>query len=188
MKRMRQIWLAGLVLLSLSVEVSAQSNVAMQDSIPEIVVTGTGTEHYLKDAPVQTEVISRKMLDSYAGATLEDILSGLCASFDFSAGDMGANMQLGGLGNGYILILVDGKKMHGDVGGQNNLGLIDPARIERIEIVKGAASALYGSDAIAGVVNIILKKHRENILIENTSRGGSYGEFPAVEYRTVQGW
>jgi outer membrane receptor for ferrienterochelin and colicins len=90
---------------------------------------------------------------------------------------MGANMQLGGLGNGYILILVDGKKMHGDVGGQNNLGLIDPARIERIEIVKGAASALYGSDAIAGVVNIILKKHRENILIENTSRGGSYGEF-----------
>lgn len=177
MKRMRQIWLAGLVLLSLSAEVSAQSNVAMQDSIPEIVVTGTGTEHYLKDAPVQTEVISRKMLDSYAGPTLEDILSGLCASFDFSAGDMGANMQLGGLGNGYILILVDGKKMHGDVGGQNNLGLIDPARIERIEIVKGAASALYGSDAIAGVVNIILKKHRENILIENTSRGGSYGEF-----------
>ena len=177
MTRMRQIWLAGLVLLSLSAEVSAQSNVAMQDSIPEIVVTGTGTEHYLKDAPVQTEVISRKMLDSYAGATLEDILSGLCASFDFSAGDMGANMQLGGLGNGYILILVDGKKMHGDVGGQNNLGLIDPARIERIEIVKGAASALYGSDAIAGVVNIILKKHRENILIENTSRGGSYGEF-----------
>lgn len=177
MKRMRQIWLAGLVLLSLSAEVSAQSNVAMQDSIPEIVVTGTGTEHYLKDAPVQTEVISRKMLDSYAGTTLEDILSGLCASFDFSAGDMGANMQLGGLGNGYILILVDGKKMHGDVGGQNNLGLIDPARIERIEIVKGAASALYGSDAIAGVVNIILKKHRENILIENTSRGGSYGEF-----------
>ena len=177
MKRLRQIWLAGLVLLSLSAEVSAQSNVAMQDSIPEIVVTGTGTEHYLKDAPVQTEVISRKMLDSYAGATLEDILSGLCASFDFSAGDMGANMQLGGLGNGYILILVDGKKMHGDVGGQNNLGLIDPARIERIEIVKGAASALYGSDAIAGVVNIILKKHRENILIENTSRGGSYGEF-----------
>lgn len=177
MKRMRQMWLAGLVLLSLSAEVSAQSNVAMQDSIPEIVVTGTGTEHYLKDAPVQTEVISRKMLDSYAGATLENILSGLCASFDFSAGDMGANMQLGGLGNGYILILVDGKKMHGDVGGQNNLGLIDPARIERIEIVKGAASALYGSDAIAGVVNIILKKHRENILIENTSRGGSYGEF-----------
>ena len=60
MKRMRQIWLAGLVLLSLSAEVSAQSNVAMQDSIPEIVVTGTGTEHYLKDAPVQTEVITAK--------------------------------------------------------------------------------------------------------------------------------
>lgn len=54
---MRQTILAALALLVLSTRVSAQSNVAMEDSIPEIVVTGTGTEHYLKDAPVQTEVI-----------------------------------------------------------------------------------------------------------------------------------
>lgn len=178
MKQMKQQVLAvGLLLSCLAVKIGAQNNVAMQDSIPEIVVTGTGTEHYLKDTPVQTEVISHKMLEQYAGASLEDILSGLCASFDSSPGDMGTNIQLSGLGNGYILILVDGKKIHGDVGGQNNLGLIDPARIDRIEIVKGAASALYGSDAIAGVVNIILKKHHENLLVENTSRGGSYGEF-----------
>ena len=59
MKRMRQIWLAGLVLLSLSAEVSAQSNVAMQDSIPEIVVTGTGTEHYLKDAHSPLKISSK---------------------------------------------------------------------------------------------------------------------------------
>ena len=64
---MRQTILAALALLVLSTRVSAQSNVAMEDSIPEIVVTGTGTEHYLKDAPVQTEVISRKMLEQYAG-------------------------------------------------------------------------------------------------------------------------
>lgn len=147
-------------------------------SLNEVVITGTGTKHTLKDAPVQTEIISRKTLDSYAGKSLQDILSGLSASFDFNETDMGSNMQLNGLGNNYILILIDGKKIHGDVGGQNSFGLIDPNNIDHIEIVKGASSALYGSDAIAGVINIITKKHLEKgLLIENTSRGGSYGEF-----------
>ena len=50
---------------------------------------------------------------------------------------MGSQMQLGGLGNSYILILIDGKRIHGDVGGENDLGLIDPQNIERIEFVEG---------------------------------------------------
>ena len=112
------------------------------DSLQEVVVTGTGTRHLLKDAPVQTEVITRRMLDSYGGKSLEEILAGLTASFAFSEGDMGSQMQLNGLGNNYILILIDGKRIHGDVGGENDLGLIDPQNIEKIEIVKGASSAL----------------------------------------------
>lgn len=147
-------------------------------ALREIVVTGTGTQHTLRDVPVQTEVISRKMLDSYGGKSLEDILGGLCASFSFAEGDMGSQMQMGGLGNNYILILVDGKRLHGDVGGENDLGLIDPQNIERIEIVKGAQSALYGSDAMAGVINIITRKHeKESLCLENTSRWGSYADF-----------
>jgi len=155
---------------------SAQSDVWRTDSLQEVVVTGTGTQHLLKDAPVQTEVITSKMLRNYAGRSIEDILSGLTASFAFSEDDMGSQMQLNGLGNSYILVLVDGKRIHGDVGGQNDLSLIDPQNIEKIEIVKGASSALYGSDAIAGVVNIITKKHNEGLLVENSTRGGSYGD------------
>ena len=147
-----------------------------EDSLPEVVVTGTGTQHLLKDAPVQTEVISGKQLQNYGGASLEDILSGLTASFAFNEDDMGSQMQLNGLGNNYILVLIDGKRIHGDVGGENDLSLIDPQNIERIEIVKGASSALYGSDAIAGVVNIITKKHDEGLFLENSTRGGSYGD------------
>jgi len=139
----------------------------------EVVVTGTGTQHRLKDAPVQTEVITRRELEQYGGRSIEDILSGLTASFAFNEGDMGSQMQMNGLGNSYILILVDGKRLHGDVGGENDLGLIDPRNIERIEIVKGASSALYGSDAIAGVINIITKKHNEALMVENTTRFGS---------------
>ena len=148
-----------------------------EDSLQEVVVTGTGTQHLLKNAPVQTEVITSKMLRTYAGRSIEDILSGLTSSFSFNEDDMGSQMQMGGLGNSYILVLIDGKRIHGDVGGENDLSLIDPQNIEKIEIVKGASSALYGSDAIAGVVNIITKKHtEEGLLLENTTRGGSYGD------------
>lgn len=150
--------------------------VSAQDTLPEVVVTATGTEHLLKNAPVQTEVISRKMLDAYGGKSIEDIMGGLTASFAFNEGDMGSQMQLGGLGNNYILILIDGKRIHGDNGGENDLGLIDPANIERIEIVKGAQSALYGSDAMAGVINIITKKREKDaLMVENTTRYGGGG-------------
>ena len=161
----------------LSVGMMAQTDVWRSDSLQEVVVTGTGTRHLLKDAPVQTEVITQKMLRQYGGKSLEDILAGLTASFAFNEGDMGSQMQLNGLGNGYILILIDGKRIHGDVGGENDLGLIDPHNIERIEVVKGAQSALYGSDAMAGVVNIITKKHTEGgVYADNVTRYGSHND------------
>ncbi|MCD8302522.1 MAG: TonB-dependent receptor [Prevotellaceae bacterium] len=154
------------------------------DTLRQVVVTGTGTEHLLKYAPVQTEVISRKTIESYGGRSLEDILGGLTASFAFNEGDMGSQMQLNGLGNSYILVLIDGKRIHGDVGGENDLSLIDPQDIERIEIVKGAQSALYGSDAMAGVVNIITRKHQsEGLFLDNATRYGSYND--ARQHNTV---
>ena len=62
--------------------------------LDEVVVTGTGTEHYLKDAPVQTEVITGKALEQYNGRSLDEILSALSPSITFSPGDMGSNIQL----------------------------------------------------------------------------------------------
>ena len=172
MKR-RQKLAIGLWLLAIG---SYAQDVWRSDSLQEVVVTGTGTQHLLKNAPVQTEVITSKMLRNYGGRSLQDILAGLTASFAFNEDDMGSQMQLNGLGNDYILVLIDGKRIHGDVGGQNDLSLIDPHNIEKIEIVKGASSALYGSDAIAGVINVITKKRNEGLLIENSTRGGSYGD------------
>lgn len=146
--------------------------------IEEVVVTGTGTEHRLKNAPVQTEVMTSRMLKAYAGRTLSDLLSGLSASFDFSSSDMGSGISLGGLGNAYILILIDGKRIHGDTGGQNDLSMISVSDIERIELVKGASSSLYGSDAMAGVINIITKKNYRTapLMLENSTRAGSYAD------------
>ncbi len=173
--RLMKRWFLGWALMCLVQTLLAQDTM-QGDSLQEVVVTGTGTQHLLKDAPVQTEVISSRMLRQFAGSSLSDILSGLTSSFAFNEGDMGSQMQLNGLGNNYILILIDGKRIHGDVGGENDLSLIDPHNIEKIEIVKGASSALYGSDAIAGVVNIITKKHNEGLMVENTTRYGSYND------------
>ena len=174
-KRLTAVWLALCAVVT--VEAQRTDDVWRQDSLQEVVVTGTGTQHLLKDAPVQTEVITQKMLRQYGGKSLEDILAGLTASFAFAEGDMGSQMQLNGLGNNYILILIDGKRIHGDVGGENDLGLIDPHNIEKIEIVKGAQSALYGSDAMAGVINIITKRHTEKgVYADNTTRYGTHND------------
>ena len=156
---MKRLLAVAMLMVCMVSSVEAQGDIWRSDSLQEVVVTGTGTQHLLKNAPVQTEVITQQMLKQYGGKSLEDILAGLTASFAFNEGDMGSQMQLNGLGNSYILILIDGKRIHGDVGGENDLGLIDPHNIEKIEIVKGAQSALYGSDAMAGVINIITKKN-----------------------------
>lgn len=172
---LRRAMVAAMALMCLALPSTAQDSLRTQ-RLEEVVVTGTGTQHLLANAPVQTEVITSRMLKQYGGRSLEDILSGLSASFAFNEGDMGSQMQLNGLGNNYILVLVDGKRLHGDVGGENDLQLIDPHNIEKIEIVKGAASALYGSDAIAGVINIITKKHNEGLMVENVTRYGWYND------------
>ncbi len=159
----------------LSMPMMAQELTTIAEQLDDVVITATGTPHTLKNVPVQTEIISRKQIEQLGAASFEDILSQLSSGFDFNAGDMGSQMTLNGLGNNYILIMIDGKRLNGDNGGENDLGRIDPHNIDHIEIVKGAGSALYGSDAMAGVINIITRRHDDQALyLENTTRGGSY--------------
>ncbi|WP_320113255.1 TonB-dependent receptor [Draconibacterium orientale] len=144
-------------------------------TLGEVVVTGTGTPHHLKSAPVQTELIDKKLIDRIAPADFNDLMLAVSPSVDFNPGVMGPFMQLNGLGNDYILVMIDGKRTYGDIGGQSDLNRINPANVEQIEVVKGASSALYGSEAIAGVINIITKKANNKIKLVNNSRVGSYG-------------
>ncbi|GAB7085952.1 TonB-dependent receptor [Marinifilum fragile] len=156
-------------------------NFTMMESksqLGEIVVTGTGTAHHLKTAPVQTELISKKAIASAGASDFNELMMNVSPSFDFNPGTMGAMMTINGLGNDFILVLVDGKRMYGDVGGNTDLNRINPDDVERIEVLKGASSLLYGSDAIAGVVNIITKKSKQKVNVSNTSR--------IREYRTYQ--
>lgn len=146
-------------------------------AIDEVVVTGTGTHHSLKTAPVQTEVFSNKTIAKLAPRSFEEMATSISPSFDFTPGTMGSFLRVNGLGNDFVVLMVNGKRVYGDVGGQTDLNRISPDNIERVEVVKGASSALYGSDAIAGVINVITKKSKSTVSFDNTTRFGAYGDF-----------
>jgi len=142
-----------------------------------VVITGTGTSHSLENVPVQTEIITNKDLKEVSSSNLEDVISNIASSFDFTTSSMGTNIKLNGLGKDYVLVLVNGKRLMGTNGGYADLSRINIEDIQQIEIIKGATSTLYGSDAIAGVINIITKKPKKNLTVTNSSRYGAYNQF-----------
>lgn len=146
-------------------------------NLNEVVVTGTGTHRRLQESPVAIEVISQKELRNVNIPTFENAMIALNPSFTFSPNAMGTYMQLNGLSNRYILILIDGRRLAGDVSGNIDLSRINMNNVKRIEILKGAASSLYGSEAIAGVVNIITDKRKEKIFASSNTRYSEYGQF-----------
>ena len=122
-----------------------------------VVVTGTRTERTVKDSPVLTQLIGKNALESQAISYLPQVLAQADASFEMYKDNTVNSFSLDGLGAEYILFLVDGERIAGETKGAVDLSRVNLASIERIEMIKGAASTLYGSNAIGGVVNIITK-------------------------------
>jgi len=156
------------------------------NKLNEIVITGTGTRHSLKNTPIKTELFLKNQIQAQASRSIEDLLNNLSPSIDFSPNKMGSRMKINGLGNEYILVLIDGKRLHGDVGGLNDLSRINTLDIEKIELIKGSSSALYGSEAMAGLINIITKKNNNNLFIENSTNLATYGDlqqYNSIDFR-----
>lgn len=82
-------------------------------------------------------------------------------------------MNMNGLTEKYVVILENGKRLAGD----DTYSRIDMSNVKRVEILNGAASALYGSDAIAGVINIITDDSRNKVNVTSNSRYGSKNQF-----------
>lgn len=143
-------------------------------NLNEVVVTGTGTYHRLKDTPVPVEVITAKEISNTGTLNFEDALAALSTSI---ATKGAYNIVMNGLRNKQILILVDGKRLAGDVGGDNDLERIDMSNIKRVEVVKGGASSLYGSEAMGGVINIITNTPQSSVDVVSATRVSKYGQF-----------
>ena len=121
-----------------------------------VTITGTRTEKDTTQTPVQTEILDSEYIEDSGADTLDDVLES--AGLQFAETGMGSSIQLQGMTGERVLILVDGKRVTGRVAGNLPAQSIPVADIERIEIVRGPQSALYGSDALGGVINIITKK------------------------------
>ncbi len=122
----------------------------------EVVITGTKTERRLKDTPVITEVITRSEIEATGAENIGEVLEhrvGIVVDRDAH----GDGVQLQGLDSDYILILLDGEPQVGRIAGKIDLARIAVENVERIEIVKGASSALFGSAAMGGVINVITR-------------------------------
>src|SRR5690606_3695239 len=147
-----------------SLPAAAQQSVQQLDSV---VVTASGFEQDIKSAPASIWVISRQQLEEKSFSDLASALRDV-EGIDVrgATGKTGnLNISIRGMPSEYTLVLIDGRRQNsaGDVTpngfGDTSTGFIPPmTAIERIEIIRGPMSTLYGSDAMGGVVNIITRK------------------------------
>ena len=120
-----------------------------------VVVTGSGHHQRLKNTATPVRVLSAQEMREQGITTFDGALTRMMPQVSMAPNSMGSQLRLNGLGNKYILILINGLKLSGDISNNVDLNRINMARVKRIEVLDGAASSLYGSDAIAGVINII---------------------------------
>jgi len=135
---------------------------AAQQELPAVVVTGSATAKAFEDAPASISVLTREDIERRPVQELNELLGTVPGVTLNRSGNMVPGVQLRGLGSAYTLILIDGRRVNSTSavfrGNDYDFGWIPPEEIERIEVVRGPMSSLYGSDAIGGVVNIITKK------------------------------
>ncbi|WP_435952880.1 catecholate siderophore receptor CirA [Dryocola sp. BD626] len=187
MLRLNPIVRGGLCasVISMAFPVAAEERDDKRDDT--IVVTASASEQNLKDAPASISVITQEDLQKKPIQNLKDVLQEVPGVQLTNEGDNRQGVSIRGLDSSYTLILVDGKRVnsrtavfrHNDF----DLNWIPVDAIERIEVVRGPMSSLYGSDALGGVVNIITRKvgkawhgtlSLDSTIQENRDRGDSY--------------
>lgn len=138
---------------------TGQADTSVSKAPVDVVVTGTRTPENARRSPVRVDVVTRAEAERRGATNIGDALAGsLGTQVNPSAyGALGrpSAVQIGGLDRDRVLVLEDGERVVGDTGGAINLAQIPLADVARIETVTGPSSALYGSSAIGGVVNVI---------------------------------
>ena len=142
-----------------------------------VVVTGTRTPKLLKDAPIVTRVITADDIRKADATNIGDLLQAELPGIEFSYSmDQQTSLDMQGFGGNAILFLVDGERLAGETLDNIDYSRLNLDNVERIEIVKGAASSLYGSNAVGGVINIISKETEEPWTLNLNGRYGSHND------------
>jgi vitamin B12 transporter len=153
-----------------------------QEKSPDLVITPNRQPQTIQQIGSSVTIITQEEIEKQGNKSLRDVLeaqSGLSVVETGGPGGQVSVFMRGGESN-HTLVLIDGVRMNDptQTGGQFDMRIVPPQLIERIEIVRGPQSALYGSDAIGGVINIITKKGRTIAPVwQLRTEGGSYGTF-----------
>lgn len=150
----------------------------------QTVVTGTRTEQRAQDVTVPTEIITRREIEASGARDLAELLETHPGVEVVPSPFQGTGVRLQGLDPQYVLILIDGERVAGRVAGTVDLSRFSLRNVERVEIVKGPASVLYGSDAIGGVINLITRRPRRALDADGQA---SYGSRNEVDLRGTAG-
>lgn len=141
--------------------------------VKDIVITSTRSPLPLKSAPVITRVIHAADIERSGVSNLQNLLERELAGVEFHQAGYGSSLSFQGLDARYVLFLIDGERIAGETYGNVDYSRIHMNNIERIEIVRGASSVLYGSNAMGAVVNIITRMPKEKVEINGGFRYGT---------------
>ncbi|MGD8780596.1 MAG: TonB-dependent receptor [Ignavibacteria bacterium] len=172
----------------ITIEESANLNVDFslkEDELKfsDVVVTATRNMELVTSIPVATEVLNSKKIEESNAKDVGEALKSVGALLVKSYGGLGSleSVSLRGSTNAQVLILIDGQRLNNAQDGSVDLSSIPLDAVEKIEVVKGGNSAMYGSDAVGGVINIITKSMaRKNKL--DFSLNGMYGTYNTQAY------
>ena len=135
------------------------STMMREERIDQVVVTGTRTPRVLKDVPALTRVVTKREIDAINPRSVDDMLLTTIPGIEFYEHGAQKRMTIQGLGADYYLFLLDGERLCMEGSDAVDFLRINMANIERIEYIAGSGSALYGSNAIGGIINIITRGH-----------------------------
>ena len=158
--------------------ISLSAQTAFRDSVEldPIVVTASHTPKSLKDAPVVTRLITLRDIRIVDATNIQDMLIQEIPGLEFGfAMTQETSLNMSGFGGSSVLFLVDGERMAGETMDNVDYNRMNLDNVGRIEIVKGASSALYGSNAVGGVVNIISRENLEPWTANINSRFNTFG-------------
>ena len=125
--------------------------------VGEVVVTATRRERNLKNVPITVQVITAEEIQKSQAPDFQSFLENEFSGINFTNEGGMPNINMMGFGGKYVLFLMDGERMAGETFDNIDYDRIDLENIERIEVIKGASSSLYGTNALGGVINIITK-------------------------------
>lgn len=140
--------------------------------LDEVIISATRTERLVKDIPMPVSVIKGETVERMGALRLNEVLAEQTGIQIIQ--DHGAGVQVQGLSTDYVLILIDGEPVVGRTKGNLDLSRLVVGNIDRIEVVKGPSSSLFGSEAMGGVINIITKKGKQELNASIRSRYRRY--------------